>query len=297
VPTGWQLMLRSKNIYGPYEDKVVLAQGKTAVNGPHQGALIDTPKGETWFLHFQDRGAYGRVTHLQPVKWVDDWPVFGNAGEPIPGGKKPQLGNPAPISTPAESDEFGRTSIAAQWQWQANPQPGWAFPSAAGSLRLPCAAPPRDAKNLWDVGSLLLQKFPGPAFTATTKLTFNALNDGERAGLVVFGQDYASLAIKRRGTELALVQVIAKGASGGAAEREAGAVRLRGTTAWLRTRVQSGGRCDFAFSEDGTSFTPIGEAFTAQAGRWVGAKIGIFSQRGEAGRAVGYADFDWFRIE
>jgi beta-xylosidase len=297
VPTGWQLVLRSKNIYGPYEDKVVLAQGKTAVNGPHQGALVDTPKGETWFLHFQDRGAYGRVTHLQPVKWVDDWPVFGSAGEPIAGGKKPQTGNPIAIATPAESDEFGRTRIADQWQWQANPQPGWAFPSAAGYLRLPCAAAPRDAKNLWDIGSLLLQKFPAPAFTATTKLTFTALNDGERAGLVVFGQDYASFAIKRRGTELALVQVITKGASSGTAEREAGAVRLRGTTAWLRTRVQSGGRCDFAFSEDGTNFTPVGEAFTAQAGRWVGAKIGLFAQRGEPGREVGYADFDWFRIE
>lgn len=297
VPTGWQLVLRSKNLYGPYEDKVVLAQGKTAINGPHQGALIDTPKGDTWFLHYQDRGAYGRVTHLQPVKWVDDWPVIGNAGEPTTGGKKPQIANHVPITTPAESDEFGRTTLGDQWQWQSNAQPGWAFPSAAGFLRLPAAASARDAKNLWDIGSLLLQKFPAPAFTATTKLTFTALNDGERAGLVVFGQDYASLAIKRRGTELAVVQAIGKGASSGAPEREAAAVRLRGTTAWLRTRVQSGGRCDFSFSEDGSTFAPIGEPFTAQAGRWVGAKIGLFSLRGEGGREVGYADVDWFRIE
>jgi beta-xylosidase len=150
---------------------------------------------------------------------------------------------------------------------------------------------------LWGTGSLLLQKFPGPAFTATTKLTFTALNDGERAGLVVFGHDYASLAIKRRGTELSVVQAIATGASSGAAERETGAVRLRGTTAWLRTRVQAGGRCDFSFSEDGSAFTPVGEAFTARAGRWVGAKIGLFALRGEGGREIGYADVDWLRIE
>jgi beta-xylosidase len=38
VQTGWQLALRSKNVYGPYEARVVLAQGKTSINGPHQGA-------------------------------------------------------------------------------------------------------------------------------------------------------------------------------------------------------------------------------------------------------------------
>ena len=39
VATGWQLVLRSKNIYGPYESKIVMAQGKTNINGPHQGGL------------------------------------------------------------------------------------------------------------------------------------------------------------------------------------------------------------------------------------------------------------------
>ncbi len=67
VATGWQLALRSKQIYGPYEKKIVLAQGNSATGGPHQGALVDTPAGEWWFLHFQDKGAYGRVIHLQPA--------------------------------------------------------------------------------------------------------------------------------------------------------------------------------------------------------------------------------------
>jgi beta-xylosidase len=64
--TGWQLVMRSKDIYGPYAYKVVMDQGKTLVNGPHQGALVDTQTGESWFLHFQDKGAYGRVVHLHP---------------------------------------------------------------------------------------------------------------------------------------------------------------------------------------------------------------------------------------
>ena len=77
VPTGWELILRSKNIYGPYEEKIVLAQGKSPINGPHQGAWVTTQTGEDWFLHFQDRGAYGRIVHLQPMKWVNDFPVIG----------------------------------------------------------------------------------------------------------------------------------------------------------------------------------------------------------------------------
>lgn len=77
VVTGWQLVMRSKNIYGPYESKIVMEQGATDINGPHQGALVTAVDGKDWFLHFQDLGAYGRVTHLNPVEWRDGWPVIG----------------------------------------------------------------------------------------------------------------------------------------------------------------------------------------------------------------------------
>ena len=67
VESGWQTVLRSRNIYGPYERKVVLEQGPTPVNGPHQGALVDTPSGEWWFFHFQSVNPTGRIVHLQPA--------------------------------------------------------------------------------------------------------------------------------------------------------------------------------------------------------------------------------------
>jgi beta-xylosidase len=128
VSTGWQLVLRSKNIYGPYERKVVMDQGTTYINGPHQGAWVDTQNGQDWFLHFQDKGAYGRVVHLQPMKWVNDWPVIGvdkdndGKGEPVMTGDKPNVGKSFPVATPSESDEFNSPSMGLQWQWQANPQ-------------------------------------------------------------------------------------------------------------------------------------------------------------------------------
>ena len=179
VETGWQLALRSKNIYGPYERRVVLAQGKTTINGPHQGAWVETQSGESWFIHFQDKGAYGRVVHLQPMKWVNDWPVMGADGEPVMTHRKPNVGRTYPITTPADSDEFSEHRIQMQWQWSANPESNWAFPAAAYSfLRLLAVPPPNDAKNLWDVPNLLLQKFPGPSFTATAKVTFTARNRG-----------------------------------------------------------------------------------------------------------------------
>jgi beta-xylosidase len=120
VSTGWQLVLRSKNVYGPYERRVVMDQDSTPVNGPHQGAWVTTPTGEDWFLHFQDKDAYGRVVHLQPVKWVDDWPVIGadpdgdGKGEPVLTYARPKVKKTYPVRTPPESDEFNGTGLGRQ---------------------------------------------------------------------------------------------------------------------------------------------------------------------------------------
>ncbi len=95
VGAGSQAVLRSRQIYGPYEHRVVLAQGSTNINGPHQGAYVETPDGEGWFVHFQADGAHGRIVHLEPVRWNDDWPVIGadpdgaSTGQPTPSGPIP----------------------------------------------------------------------------------------------------------------------------------------------------------------------------------------------------------------
>ena len=131
VSTGWQLALRSKNIYGPYEERVILEQGSTDINGPHQGAWVETPSGEDWFYHFQDVEAYGRIVHLQPMKWENDWPVIGKdidgngIGEPVKTHKKPKNEKDYAIVSPLESTEFEGDSLGLQWQWQANPKVVW----------------------------------------------------------------------------------------------------------------------------------------------------------------------------
>jgi beta-xylosidase len=298
VPTGWQLALRSRSIYGPYERRVVLAQGKTPVNGPHQGAWVETAGGESWFLHFQDKDAYGRILHLEPMRWVDDWPVMGDNGQPALTYKKPATGHSYPVETPRESDEFNEPALGLQWQWQANPKSGWAFPAPAlGALRLYAIPLPESAKNLWDAPNLLLQKFPAPEFQVTAKLTFHALADSDKTGLIVMGSDYAYVSVKKTSEGLFISRTVCKRADAGGAETETAPRPIPGADFYFRVRVTSDARCQFSYSSDGAGFTAIGEPFQARKGRWIGAKVGLFAVRDGATYENGYADYDWFRVE
>jgi len=279
VEDGWQLALRTKNPLGPYEAKRVLEQGSTDINGPHQGGWVDTQTGESWFIHFQDHGAYGRIVHLQPVNWVDDWPLMGvdndgnGVGEPVATFKKPNVGKVHPVAVPQTSDEFDSDKLGLQWQWQANPKPEWySLTARPGWLRLNAVAAPAGchpdpvgggprsvvaagavfegehiSSALWPVPNLLLQKFPAPNFTATTKLEFNPRSDDDTAGLVVMGEDYAALLVSRSTAGLDVKRVTCRKASEGNPET------VDATTTVL-------GAAD-------TTFSPL-EGHPAAAGSW-----------------------------
>jgi len=302
VATGWQLVLRSKNIYGPYERKIVMDQGTTTINGPHQGAWVNTQTGEDWFLHFQDKEAYGRVVHLQPMKWINDWPVIGTdkdgdgKGEPVLVYKKPNVGKVHPITTPAESDEFNSNQLALQWQWQANSKPYWYFLSG-GNLRLFSYQLPDSIKNYWDVPNLLMQKFPAEEFTATTKLSFKPRMDGERTGLIIHGADYAYISVVKKADGNYISFSICKSADKGKTEMITDADKITATDVFLRVKVMKGGICEFSYSEDGNGYKMTGEKLTAKSGRWVGAKVGLFCTRSAKTNDSGFADIDHFRIE
>jgi beta-xylosidase len=304
VSTGWQLVLRSKNIYGPYEEKIVMDQGQSPVNGPHQGAWVDMPGNGHWFLHFQDKGAYGRVVHLQPMQWINDWPVIGidkdgdGKGEPVLTYKKPLAGGK--VFTPEDTDEFNGATLGKQWQWQANPSPFWAMPwPAKGFLRLFSAQLPDSTQNYWRAPHLLLQKFPADSFTVTTKCTFSPspLLDGERTGLIILGVSYASVSLVKNGKEVQIVYADCKDADKGAKEKQKVLGVLDGKSCWFRVQVGEGGICRFSYSTDGNNFKEAGGPFKAEPGRWVGAKVGIFCSRNTRINDAGYADYDWFRVE
>ncbi len=315
VVSGWQLVMRSKNVYGPYEPRIVMAQGKTDINGPHQGGWVDTPAGESWFLHFQDKGAYGRVLHLNPMKWVNGWPVIGvdrdgdGCGDPVSRYRKPKTDNAYPIETPVESDEFDTRKLGLQWEWHANYQDVFGFTTNMGYARIYGHELSSHFKNFWEVPNLLMQKFPAEEFTATAKLKVSAKDDGQLSGLIVMGWDYSWIGVEKQGEKFLLKQAICKDAEQGNLEQvstlailepskkfEAGLFPNFEREIYIRVRVGKEAYCRFSYSLDGKKFTEAGTLFKARQGKWIGAKVGMFSVTPH-GKERGWVDVDWFHVE
>ena len=315
VVSGWQLVMRSKDVYGPYEARIVMAQGKTDINGPHQGGWVDTPAGESWFLHFQDKGAYGRVLHLNPMKWVNDWPVIGvdrdgdGCGDPVSCYRKPKTDKTYPIETPVESDEFDTRKLGLQWEWHANYQDVFGFTTNMGYARIYGHELSSHFKNFWEVPNLLMQKFPAEEFTATAKLKVSAKDDGQLSGLIVMGWDYSWIGVEKQGEKFLLKQAICKDAEQGNLEQvstlavlepskkfEAGLFPNFEREICIRVRVGKEAYCRFSYSLDGKKFTEAGTLFKARQGKWIGAKVGMFSVTPH-GKERGWVDVDWFHVE
>lgn len=315
VVSGWQLVMRSKNVYGPYEARIVMAQGKTDINGPHQGGWVDTPAGESWFLHFQDKGAYGRVLHLNPMKWVNDWPVIGvdkdgdGCGDPVSRYRKPKTDKMYPIETPVESDEFDTRKLGLQWEWHANYQDVFGFTTNMGYARIYGHELSPHFKNFWEVPNLLMQKFPAEEFTATAKLKVSAKDDGQLSGLIIMGWDYSWIGVEKQGEKFLLKQAVCKDAEQGNLEQvstlavlepsrkfEAGLFPNYEREIYIRVHVDKGAYCRFSYSLDGKKFTEAGTLFKARQGKWIGAKVGMFSVTPH-GKERGWVDVDWFRVE
>ena len=336
VKYGWQVILRSRNPFGPYEEYVGLAQGKSKINGPHQGAWIDTPSGEDWFLHFQDKHAYGRVVHLQPAKWVNDWLVIGDdrdgdgCGDPVTQWKKPALKATENVQ-PREDDEFSATDLGLQWQFEGPYSHYWYFCDANKSkLRLYGIQQLENYTNLADMQNTLMQKFPAENFTVTSKLKFipnpGNKNKGEEAGFIIKGLDYAAIKFVTTKEGCFMRFVKCKDAMKGGKEvvetempmtlveqekpyTQRYAVddipqpRHATQDIYVRAVVKSAGigngitsSAQFYYSTDGKKFTKIGSPFTVKEGKWIGAKVGYFNCRSSVSNDAAFLDIDWIRF-
>ncbi|SDL77776.1 glycoside hydrolase family 43 protein [Segatella bryantii] len=336
VKYGWQVELRSKNPYGPYEEYVGLAQGKSKINGPHQGAWVDTQNGEDWFLHFQDKHAYGRVVHLQPARWKNDWLVIGEdkdgdgCGDPVLTWKKPNLPSSGNFQ-PAEDDDFNSNKLGLQWQFEGPYSQYWYFCDAAKSkLRLYGVQAPDNYKNLSDLQNALMQKLPTENFTATAKLKFipnpSYKQKGEEAGFMIKGLDYAALKFVSTENGCVLRYVTCLGAQKGKAEKTIAEIpvkmvkqakpytqkyavddipqpRMGTVDVYVRAEVKSSGignniksHAQFYYSLDGKKYSKMGTPFEVKEGKWVGAKIGFFNMRPESKNDAAFLDIDWIRF-
>ncbi|MCI5872075.1 MAG: glycoside hydrolase 43 family protein [Clostridiales bacterium] len=311
VKTGWQAILRSKNIYGPYEEKIVLTQGKTVINGPHQGALVDTVNGDEWFIHFQDRGLYGRIIHMQPVVWENDWPIMGihavdGCGEPCLVHTKPNTGASVTPCYLEASDSFASDKLNLMWQWLGNPKEGfYSLSERPGFLRLYSVNPTGKANPvLWECSNVLTQKLVCPYFEAVTCLHIDALKEQEQAGMVMMGGHYAYLAVRLVRGKKRLVRGLSYDSEDGIKEKTEQVLEL----------ADDVNRVYITFAMEAAGETPVFKMYyslqdTSAASRvwvkvdfmpsdhtWVGAKIGLFANTYDANAQGGYADFEYIQV-
>ena len=317
VATGWQTVLRSGSPWGPWEEHIALAWAPGTVNGPHQGAWVDTPEGGDWFIHFQDKGAYGRIVHLQPMRWNSDgWPVIGD--DPDGDGTGLPVSSwtaPLPLTRPQDSGipeaAQGPWGIGLEWQYPAAPSPLWHYALPGGGIRLFSVL--QNFPGLWNCPNVLQQKFPAERFTVTARMTFrpNPSLVGEKAGFVVTGSDYAGLRLTDTLGVARLELIRCTGASKGASEdavlladmpwsevrfdypRSSGNVPAvnypdgREVSVWVRLEVRPkavegnvpDAMCQFLWSTDGKRFSKAGGRFRAVPDMWSGACFGFFCNR------------------
>ena len=290
---GIQVALRSKNIYGPYEQKVVISDTTPGVTfGIHQGALIRTQTGEWWTMLFVDSGPFGRFPSLQPVTWVDGWPMVGIDGKGVVTYKKPDVGKVYPIKEFPTSDEFGETTLGMQWGWNHNPDTiNWSLTQRPGYLRLTTG---KVVSNLPEAPNTLTQrpfaKYDQSISTiGTVKMEVDHMNDGDIAGLAVFQNPYAYIAVKQDEGSKQLIMV-----NNG---EIIASVPMNGNTVYLRTVASnSTKKATFEYSFDNNIFTQLGNELVMQFSLkiFTGNKFCLFNYA--TAKTGGYVDFDWFRV-
>ena len=319
VKTGWQTVLRADHPYGPYEERIVMAAAEGTINGPHQGGWVETPEGENWFLHFQDKGAYGRIVHLQPMVWrPDGWPLIGEdpdgdgIGQPVASYRMPLHQTCAQAASPGAT-ALGPYGLPLEWQYPAVPSPYWHHVLPDGTIRL-YSVEQTGGADWRQMPNLLLQKFPAERFFVTVRLRFHPnpqlKGDGETAGFLVTGDDLAGLQLVA-GSSGAELQYFASRQTGAQTEigiaEETAVIPYDGEreiSLWVKLEVRAKATqtpvpeavCRFSYSRDGRRYTRIGEPFTARPEQWIGAKFGFFCNRSVPKNDGGWLDVCDLRV-
>lgn len=289
VAGGWQMVLRSQNIWGPYECRTVLSQGKTPINGPHQGGWVTDAAGKDWFLHFQDVGALGRITHLQPMLWEKGWPVMGENGSPVEENPLP-IPN-APAYCIATSDDFAGEDIALQWQWQANPQRHF-YEIKKPGLALFCLPNPSRENYLWYAPNALTQIPQYQAFKVSVAVKLHPDKDGDFAALGIIGHEYGYLALEKGFLRLYRGKVLDKEQAGKAEESLMSQIPYEKAEAVLWMEVKDG---FFRFFWGAKGENTIGSPIPLTCGTWTGAKICLWSGNRDNQESAGYGEYQNFK--
>ncbi|MEF3101875.1 family 43 glycosylhydrolase [Raoultella terrigena] len=285
VKRGWQTVLKASSLYGPWQARDILRQGDSPINGPHQGAWVELENGENWFFHFQDKGVYGRIVHLQPLCWAaDGWPTVGDnqdeygAGQPVQQFRLPTL----PL-TPCQlqaSDDFPDGLPGRQWQWQANPQANWLTYGGEG-VHLRCI-PVQEKASVYHLPQLLLQKLPAEKFNVTARFELSLLLAGDEGGLVIYGQRFAALSVCQFADKRQLVYrhgwINDKGELNETLLPVVTLPNIVQQYIELGYEMRLDGIVQFGWRLPDGEWQSIEPCFSASAGKWIGARMGLYAR-------------------
>lgn len=287
---GWQVCLRSTNIYGPYEHKVIFQDDSSYPdNGPHQGGMVQLKNGDWWFIIMQDRGPIGRVPLLIPVKWEDGWPMLGVGGKDLITYNKPDVGKNYPLRAPATTDEFKVKRLGLQWQWNHNPDNAkWSLTERPGYMRLKASL----AKNLKSARNTLTQRVQGANSEATVEMDITHLKDGNVAGFGIFEFPYAYVAVRQEGG-IRKIEMCNDGKV-----IEVPVENFTHDKLWIRARAMDREfTARFYYSTDGKNFCPVGNTLKMGLGLpWTANRFALFNFTTKEEGTDGFADFNWFRF-
>jgi beta-xylosidase len=305
---GWpasQTVFRSTDVFGPYEEKLLLDKKDNI----HQGALIETQTDEWWTILFYDKGPLGRLPNLQPIVWQNDWPLIGDngSGEPVTTYRKPNVGSEYLDRVLPTNDNFRSYKLGPQWAWNHLPDNSkWSLFERPGYLRLKTASVSND---LLSARNTLTQRIFGyynnHLSYATALLDVSQMAEGDIAGLTVFQDPYGYIAVKKQNGAFKLVAsnykipVVDNKKQYQSEQLNNVEIDLNITgQIFLRAIYNNTTRkAQFYYSVDNQNYMPFGfELNTAfDLSVFVGNRFGLFNYATQ--QLGGHVDIDWFSTE
>lgn len=311
-----QIVLRSsKSIYGPFEKKIVLEKGNGFDRSCSQGGLMKAPDGTWWYTHQLiqniDTPFQGRPQCLEPVSWIDGWPLIGEdvdgdgIGEPVVQHKKPIQG--FPVTAPQTDDDFSGAKLSRQWEWNHNPRnTHWSLSERPGWLRLKASIPVSPekgagpAKNqwtnaegaqnaFWRACNTVSQRIMGTTTgSASAKFDLSQMATGQRAGFVRYGGVYHLLGVRADDSGKRILFFMDK------VGKETSGPEIKSNQLVIRTS-NKGNQAFFEYSTNGKNFKRFGPEFTIAFGKWTGDRLGFFCWNEK--QEKGSIDVDWFTYD
>lgn len=294
------VMRRSKSIYGPYEEQLLMhSQGRDVDKEPNQGTIIDTETGGWYFVTHHGTGDFdGRVLSVVPVNWKNGWPHIGMDTDNDGIGEMVwELPKPVKLEHVAEvmqtSDDFETGRLEPQWEFNHQPRADkWSLEERKGYVRLYAFSQLRKG-DFFSTGNVLSQRYiRWGKGEAIAKLDISGMADGQEAGLAHFngGKDFACLSVVKKDGHLSLcyrsktakeAEQILPLASLSAGQR----------TLWLKTGMDFSGKAVFYWSTNGRKYKPCNAVFQLKWGNYRGSRIGLFTFNNL--QEKGYIDVDY----